>query len=217
MKSNTMDAATFWLPIVGGILLGGIAGNAWYGGNRVLALWLGFAGVVCFLLVATLQIQRSLSSVKGPPPFVTISSISFPDVIIKPGPIIIRWGIKNRSMLPVTIVEANMTLWFETDHNPLPPRPQYVASAHKLTGIDIGIGDTFPATFQRAEPLNQDAVDQINASKLVLYVYGFVRVSDRDGGVGCRGFLAQYTPGNDPAFGMFRNAGEDHPTYRNCP
>src|ERR1035437_4393596 len=55
-----MDLAIFWLPLIGGILLGGIAGNAWYGGDKILALWLGFAGLVCLLLVGVIQIQQSI-------------------------------------------------------------------------------------------------------------------------------------------------------------
>jgi len=40
------DFIVFWLPIIGGVLLGGFAGTAWYGGNKILGLWLGFAGIV---------------------------------------------------------------------------------------------------------------------------------------------------------------------------
>ncbi len=54
------ESAVFWLPIIGGILLGGFAVGEWYGGNKVYALWVGFSGVVCFLAVAGLQIQQVL-------------------------------------------------------------------------------------------------------------------------------------------------------------
>jgi hypothetical protein len=60
MTKKQMDYAIFWLPIVGGILLGGLAGNAWYGGNKILALWLGFAGLICFLLLGVLQLQQAI-------------------------------------------------------------------------------------------------------------------------------------------------------------
>jgi hypothetical protein len=52
-----MDFANFWLPIIGGILLGGFSTVAFFGGYKITGLWLGFAGVVCLLLLATLQIQ----------------------------------------------------------------------------------------------------------------------------------------------------------------
>jgi hypothetical protein len=62
MQRKMMEIANIWLPIVGSILLGGIAVGAWYGGNKVAALWLAFAGVVCFLLLVVLQIQAVLNT-----------------------------------------------------------------------------------------------------------------------------------------------------------
>ena len=56
-----MNLLFFWLPIIGGVLLGGFAGNAWYGGDRILAIWLAFAGVVCFELVAAIQLQQAVA------------------------------------------------------------------------------------------------------------------------------------------------------------
>lgn len=57
-----MELAIFWLPIIGGILLGGIAGAAWYGGNKIFGLWAGFFGVICLLLVGVFQIQNAVLS-----------------------------------------------------------------------------------------------------------------------------------------------------------
>jgi Resolvase, N terminal domain len=70
MKSRRMDIAIFWLPVVGGILLGGLAGNAWYGGDKILALWLTFFGLICFGLVAVLQIQQTILQSKASPPLI---------------------------------------------------------------------------------------------------------------------------------------------------
>jgi hypothetical protein len=50
-----IDFFLFWLPIVGTILLGSIAVAEWYSGVRVRAIWFGFGGTVCFLLVVALQ------------------------------------------------------------------------------------------------------------------------------------------------------------------
>ena len=57
-----MEFLLFWLPIISSILLGGIAAAAWYGGDKILGLWLTFAGLVCLLLTATIQIQQNIRS-----------------------------------------------------------------------------------------------------------------------------------------------------------
>ncbi len=38
--------------------MGGIAGSAWYGGDKIPAIWIAFVGCVCFLLTGALQIQQ---------------------------------------------------------------------------------------------------------------------------------------------------------------
>ena len=50
----------FWLPLIASILLGGVAASAWYGGDKVLGLWLAFAGVVLLLLTGAIQIQHGI-------------------------------------------------------------------------------------------------------------------------------------------------------------
>lgn len=42
---------------IGGLLLGGLALSMWYGGDKTLAIWAGFAGCVCFLLAGAIQMQ----------------------------------------------------------------------------------------------------------------------------------------------------------------
>jgi hypothetical protein len=54
------EYALFWLPIFGGILLGGIAINAWYSGSKLVALWTGFFGLICFLLLAAVQAHQAI-------------------------------------------------------------------------------------------------------------------------------------------------------------
>jgi hypothetical protein len=98
----------FWLPIVGGVLLGGFAGNAWYGGNKSLALWLGFAGLICFLLVGTIQIQEAIwkgeAGRRDPDrPWISVGDpiIASPLVFTAAGATItLRFPVKNRGRLP---------------------------------------------------------------------------------------------------------------------
>jgi hypothetical protein len=58
MTSKTVELAIFWLPLVASVLLGGIAGSAWYGGDKIPAIWIAFFGAACFLLTITLQFQQ---------------------------------------------------------------------------------------------------------------------------------------------------------------
>jgi hypothetical protein len=58
MQRKMIESANIWLPAIGSILLGGLAVGAWYGGNKIFALWSGFLGVVCLLLLVALQFQE---------------------------------------------------------------------------------------------------------------------------------------------------------------
>jgi hypothetical protein len=53
-----MAFAELWLPIIGAGICIAWAIGAWYGGNKILATWLTFGGVVCLLLLGTLQWQH---------------------------------------------------------------------------------------------------------------------------------------------------------------
>jgi hypothetical protein len=57
--------AELWLPIVGAGILICWAVGAYYGGNKVLAVWLTFGGVVCLLFLAALQWQHAIEKAEG--------------------------------------------------------------------------------------------------------------------------------------------------------
>jgi hypothetical protein len=90
-----MDFANFWFPIVGSILLGGFSAAAWYAGHKIAGLWFGFAGAVCLLLLATLQIQRAISD-------------QLPESSDRP-----RVGVDNIEMIPLQAgrnIDVNLKL-----------------------------------------------------------------------------------------------------------
>jgi hypothetical protein len=67
MQSLKMALAIFWLPLIAGVLLGGLAAAAWYGGDKTLAIWMGFIGTLCFALTAALQAQQYVWVVANQP------------------------------------------------------------------------------------------------------------------------------------------------------
>lgn len=69
-----MALAIFWLPLIAGLLLGGLAAAAWYGGDKTLAVWVGFIGAVCLLLTAALQVQQYVWSVANQPHLALVPS-----------------------------------------------------------------------------------------------------------------------------------------------
>ncbi len=58
MTSKTVEFSVFWLPLIASMLLGGLAGSAWYGGDKIPAIWIAFFGIVCLLLTGTIQFQQ---------------------------------------------------------------------------------------------------------------------------------------------------------------
>jgi hypothetical protein len=59
MERKGMDAAVFWLVIIGPVLIG-LAVGIWYGSSKTLGLWTGFAGAVSLLVAGTLQWQQAI-------------------------------------------------------------------------------------------------------------------------------------------------------------
>jgi hypothetical protein len=75
VKRKGMDAAVFWLVIIGPILIG-LAGCIWYGGSKTVGVWSGFAGAVLLLLAAALQLQQFVSKSSPSSPFnITLESL----------------------------------------------------------------------------------------------------------------------------------------------
>jgi hypothetical protein len=77
-----VEFAIFWLPLFAGLLLGGLAVGAWYGGDRTIAVWVGFVGIICLLLTAALQIQEQVWRTSNQPKL---------DLIPSSGSSFLRW------------------------------------------------------------------------------------------------------------------------------
>jgi hypothetical protein len=69
MAEKLINVGIFWLPLVAGIILGGLSPSVWYGGDKIAALWMTFAGLVLLLLTATFQAQTYIQSTILQPQF----------------------------------------------------------------------------------------------------------------------------------------------------
>lgn len=72
MTEKLTTIAIFWLPLIAGIILGGMSPSVWYGGDKLTALWMTFFGVVLLLLTATFQIQSYVQATILQPQFEVI-------------------------------------------------------------------------------------------------------------------------------------------------
>jgi hypothetical protein len=62
LAEKLTTVAVFWLPLIAGIILGGMSPSVWYGGDKLTSLWMTFSGVVLLLLTATFQIQSYIQA-----------------------------------------------------------------------------------------------------------------------------------------------------------
>ncbi|MET4371648.1 hypothetical protein ABIA99_004347 [Bradyrhizobium sp. LB12.1] len=62
MTEKLINVGIFWLPLIAGIILGGLSPSVWYGGDKIAALWMTFAGVLLLLLTGAFQIQAYIQS-----------------------------------------------------------------------------------------------------------------------------------------------------------
>jgi hypothetical protein len=69
VTEKLINVGIFWLPLIAGIILGGLSPSVWYGGDKIAALWMTFAGLVLLLLTATFQIQGFIQSTILQPQF----------------------------------------------------------------------------------------------------------------------------------------------------
>lgn len=69
MTEKLINIGIFWLPLIAGIILGGMSPSVWYGGDKIAALWMTFFGIALLLLTATFQIQSYIQTTILQPQF----------------------------------------------------------------------------------------------------------------------------------------------------
>lgn len=69
MTEKFINIGVFWMPLIAGIILGGMSPSVWYGGDKIAALWMTFVGVALLLLTATFQLQSYIQGTILQPQF----------------------------------------------------------------------------------------------------------------------------------------------------
>jgi hypothetical protein len=118
-----MAFAELWLPIFGAGIFIAWAIGAWYGGgSKILATWLIFCGVVCLLLLATIQWQHHIRASEDKPkerdiadaaklerPWLYIINVRDQFCIDQdyPGDIYLTYSVANYGKSPAIITEGS--------------------------------------------------------------------------------------------------------------
>lgn len=74
MQRKHMEFFNLWLPLIGVGVFIAIGISAWFADYKITAVWSGFAGAVCLLLLGALQAQHSIEESRVAPPEVAIAA-----------------------------------------------------------------------------------------------------------------------------------------------
>jgi hypothetical protein len=207
-----MSLAEIWLPLVGAGLCAAIAISAWYGGKPRQCVWFGFAAFICLGLLVTLQLDEHFA---GQPeedpnrPFVAVTSLGFPNILVQAGPVVIAWSITNTGRNIASIIDANMTVFVETEKHRLPADPIYEKNRSNITGTTLNPNETFQSHLQAFRTLTDAEVKAINDGSVRFFVYGYVKYAPNYE----RAFIARYNPKNPASLGMFNRIEGEYPKY----
>jgi hypothetical protein len=212
MKIKMMDLAIFWLPIIGGILLGGFAVSAYFGGNKTAALWVGFFGFICFCLVAALQIQQAIWKSSGPVvddteirksrayvfiDTIRTSSIDDDLTAIRPDKIAsILVVVKNTGQTPA------FKFWHHASIRIAdfpPPADLFSVPVIQLNSIDnLPPGGFAQITVGLGRPLNDSEKTLLGLGRMAVYLFGEIGYNDVFGIKRCTKY--RYRVGGDVGF-----------------
>ncbi|HEV3099881.1 MAG TPA: hypothetical protein VGY75_09200, partial [Candidatus Udaeobacter sp.] len=158
--------------VVTWVLIAFAIGGIWYyaGKNDMRgAFWSGVALVIFIILMLGLIADRHFfqgknTSTEKERPHISIAAIGLSRYIFQPGMFKVNWEIRNSLGGPeISIVDANMTTFFECKGNSLPETPHYIQPERsKLNGVRIAPGDSFLVTYSyEGEPLSEGTVKLI--------------------------------------------------------
>jgi hypothetical protein len=169
-----MELAILWLPIIGGLLFGCVAVGAWFAGSKILAVWTGFAGIVCLLLLAALQIQEQIVSAPATPDDSRIQYRAYLRVgDQRPTPDRTHFviNVKNTGLTPARNLSGHLNTWWDDEKKSLPDDfnfPDFDNLSQGKTVADLPAGSETNFTF----PLEPESFRDAEAANRSLFVYG---------------------------------------------
>jgi hypothetical protein len=187
MSNRNMDFFNIWLPLIGGGILFAIAIGAWFSEHKITAIWFGFSGAICFLLLAALQLQDYEINTASHPDesneitkrqlraYVLVVAADFRNFGTKQ-PIIVTGAIKNTGQTPATQLRVRIEGFCGIPF----PMTQFPTLETKFGGpTTLGAGDTHllgPASLTAI--LSPEIEAEIIAGRAAIYLYGEIAYFD---------------------------------------
>jgi hypothetical protein len=198
MKSKRMiDLLIFWLPIIGALLFGSVAVAEWYSGDKVRAIWFGFSGIVCFLLVVALQWQQIIERDQKPDrpdAFVFVEASEF-RYLGTNRPIEGWISLRNAGPGPAKELRRIARI-FATRYPFNDFQDLQLGDARSVLGPGTAV-DFGPMTMSAV--LTPEQAAAVVAGTMAIYIYGKVRfVSGSDNRPGCVNFRLMYRGNGQP-------------------
>lgn len=221
MPGRKMELFNLWLPMIGGGILFAIAIGAWFAEQKIHAIWFGFSGLVCLLLLFALQLQEyelSFHTEKTIPEADKLARRAVLNVVDwqfeNIGPNLsphIRYLIKNTGPTPATILDDGSQLRYGRDLIGAP-----AIKSHPSYTMVPGEG-FITANLENppALPIPPEYYGWMVIREQFIFVYGRLIYRDIFGDKWELGFLTRIeaVPGTPSDHPVFRNSFPNEPKY----
>jgi hypothetical protein len=191
MRGKFMALAELWLPLIGAGICISWAIGAWGWENKILATWLTFGGVVCLLLLGTLQWQQIIRNSEAPAsePNET-TKLQLRAYVYVLGASLFNFGtekpitvvvlIKNSGQTPANKMRFRMEGFYASPF-PLPAFPEFRTELEGA-GVDLGAGGRrFLGPVQLGGTLSPEWAAKVTEGSAAIYVHGEIQYADRFG------------------------------------
>lgn len=200
-----MDVAISWLVIIGTAGIG-IAASMWWGtGSRTLAIWIGVAGVVLWVIAAGLQLQKYVWASNVPNParanvFVeTVETKNIDDDLMRIGP-------DKIPTITVVVKNFGQSAAYNSTHQiaarlaAYPPPENLFKLPDSIAGSVeiIPPGGRSVAEVGVGAPLNDSQKTSLGMGRMAVYLFGRIRYMDEYGQWRCTNY--RYMVGGDVGF-----------------